>query len=180
MSTATRGKTTELQERTLQATQELRAALGLETITPTQAKLLTIALAEAATEEAKDNPAFVARIRSKLAELLPKPVEKKPNERKGSISAKEKSYSDLKLTPIKQVDAERLNPYGFPDPFVLLEAYGQAQLPLVLNRYSLSLLNKIAQDFQEKYPGTRPSDKRQKNAVVEYIVHQVLSQAQHY
>jgi hypothetical protein len=57
MSTATNDKPTAIQERAFAATRSLCEALGLAEVSQAQVKYLTIALAETATVEAKQNRA---------------------------------------------------------------------------------------------------------------------------
>jgi hypothetical protein len=183
MSIATRGNvtfdaTTHEEDRSVQATRLLCESLGV-TVPKSQMKYLTIALAETATEEVQHDPEFALRLKLRFESLLPRSIQRKGSQKreKNANPTKRSSSSKQKLVPIKQIDANRLNPYGVPDPYALLEAFGEEQLPLALKEYSLTLLNKIAADIQAKNPNTQPSNKRQKDAVVEYIVCHVVKQS---
>ncbi len=172
MSTDTHGNVKTEEDRVVHATRMLYEALGLS-VSKAQMKLLTIALAETSSEEIRHDPTFAARLKTRFESLLPPPIEKKAPAKK-SPPKKTDSQPKQKLIPVKHIEADRLNPYGIPDPAALLEAFGEAQLPLALNAYSLSLLSKIAAGIQKSNPASQPADRRQKGAVVDYIVQHVV------
>jgi hypothetical protein len=149
------------QERSSQATHALCEALGL-VVNPSELKYLTVALAQAATEEVAANGTLAARIRELYLSLLPqKTVASKR-------TSGPKSW-EVKLTPVGDMDESLIDPYGPPDPFGLQQLYGNDQLQLALERYTPARLRGAVAIVQERFPGTRPKSTSQA-AVIEYIV----------
>ncbi len=159
-----------------EATKKLCETLGLTSLKSTQLKFLTIALAEVAAEEASANPSFAEHIKSKFQELAPV-VGKKKSRSDPDYAPKKLIASKLEnngLVAINHIDISRLNPYADPDPFLLLEVYGDEQLPRALSQYSLAMLRRISGRFEKQQPGTKPKNKNLKDSIIEYIVGQVL------
>jgi hypothetical protein len=173
MSTAIRGNTPIEEDQAVMVTRLLCEALGL-TVPKTQLKYLTIALAETATEEIYHDPGFADRLKARFEGLRSKPPQKKGSHKNKAEHANQPEQPKRKLVLLNQIDPDRLNPYGIPDPVALLEAFGREQLPLALKEYSLSMLNRIAAEVQLHHPTTHPRNKRQKDAVIDYIVRYVV------
>jgi hypothetical protein len=159
-----------IQQRGTQATHDLCAALGLGAVSPTHLKYLSLALAEAALAEIAHNPAFADRVRAGYASLPPPRRSGTPKDG----DAKDRDAWKVRLTPIGQVDEALLDPYAPPNPFALQRLYGDAQLPLALDRYSLTALKESLALVRERYPGTAPR-KLTKPGIIEYIVERLVS-----
>ncbi len=152
---------TTLQERSSQATSVLCQALELGELSSANQKYLALALMQVATEEVSRNGSFAERVRSLYLSLVPQ----KTTGTKPTASA---SWQ-IKLTPVGTVDQSLLDPYGPPNPFALQQLYGDAQLPLALERYSPARLKEAAEIVQQRFPGTKPK-KNSKASIIEYIV----------
>jgi hypothetical protein len=125
-------------------------------------KLLTAALAEAAVEEAQHNVAFLRRVQILYDEHA---LAKRPASRRQSATKPRKE-----LIPVISADEigfdrdEKTSAYG------LQKLYGNAQLRDALDGYTLATLKEMAATVMERNPGTAPSSKRTKAAVIDYIV----------
>ena len=149
MSTVTKrtATVTEIAERTSKQ-------LGLPDV-----KRVGVALAEIAAQEAERNRAFAERIRMLYAGLAP------TRERKKMLTA-----FDVTLVPIKHVQGRELNPAEPLDPYFLFEVYGPAQLPTALSIFPVAKLKEGAAIVERRYPGTRPTNRGQKQALINYMV----------
>jgi hypothetical protein len=153
-------------ERSARATRQLCEALGLGTVKAKDLPLLTIALAEVATREAWDNVQFADRVRSAFRILeanRPKPgAHKKPS----TFEA---------LVAVGPVDLAKLRPNGTLDPYALHTALGSTQSRQVLNDLMLEELKQSAALVEQRNPGTAPTSRRAKKALVTYIMEHVTN-----
>jgi hypothetical protein len=172
MSSATTTDTVTIQERSAQATRELWAALDLGAFNPAHTKYLSVALAQAAAEEALKNANFAQRVRTLHQELVPAKASRRALVSDGPARSTAKGPQRVELIPISAVSEDDLNPYGPPNAFVLQRLYGNYQLRQALERYSLTALKDAFPLVQEHYPGTRPK-KITKPGIIDYIVEHV-------
>jgi hypothetical protein len=145
------------QERSVEATHALCEALGLSDL-----KVLSTALAEAATKEAKRNPGFVSLVRDTYRELesLKRPRKTAPRQRKPPPV----------LVPIGRVEGARIDVHASLDPYFLLQVYGSTQLRDALGEFSVEKLKEAAAVVEQRFPGTKPKNRRAKQPLVDYIV----------
>jgi hypothetical protein len=143
------------------ATAHLREVLGLDDL-----KLLSTALAEIVADEAARNPGFANRIRSVYQEL----VSLKATRPLRSPTTKP---ADVDLVPIGSVEHYKHDPYAPLDPNYLYQVYGAAQLRAALSRYSLATLKEASARIEEKNPGTKPTSRARKDAIIDYIVEHI-------
>lgn len=122
-------------------------------------KRVGIALAEIAAQEAERNRAFAERIRTLYDGLAP------ARERKKMLTA-----FDVKLVPIKHVQGRELNPADPLDPYFLFEVYGPAQLPTALSMFPVAKLKEGIAIVERRHPGTKPTNRGQKQALIDYMV----------
>ncbi len=132
-------------------------------------KTLAVALAEAAVEAVRSNSAFAEQVRTRYAVLS--------ESAKPRRSSTARVKPDIELVPIKHVGAREANPGAAPDPYFLLELYGADQLTLALGRYKVADLKLAVQVVQQRNPGTKPTNKSSRDALIEYIVLQVAATA---
>jgi hypothetical protein len=157
-----------LTDRSARATSELCEALGLKSIKKRdELSLLSLALAEVATREARADRAFAARIRSAYQELI--------NSRPPTPTKKTKKLDKLEeLVPTGPVDLSRLRPGGTIDPFALYQGYGESQTRNVLGGQGLDEITKSAAFVERHKPGTMPKGRKTKKLLVDYIMTQVM------
>jgi hypothetical protein len=181
MSTMISETAMSVQERSSEATGRLCEILGLGHVPTTKLKFLTVALAEAAVDEASNNDVFANKIRSAFESMVPAPAPKRqPKVAAGSTRTKHKPtklplMEDLE--PIGTVDESLLNPYAPPNPWALRTLYGDHQLRRALGGYSLTKLKQTAKTVQSKHPGTKPHNASDQTSLVDYIVEQVTSES---
>lgn len=160
MHTAVNAKPTTIQQRSAEATRVLREVLGLEDL-----KLLAAALAEVAADEAAHNHQFAQRIRETYHQIeemkrpTPKPVRR--------------NEPLAKLVPIVPPGEIRIDPHAPLDPYILIRLYGGHQLRAALDGYTLASLKEASATTQERNPGTKPTNKGRKDAIIDYIVEHV-------
>lgn len=152
-----------VQQRAVAATAQLKRSLGLDDL-----KLLSAAVAEAAAQEVVKNPEFSTRVRSIYAELASSPV------RQSRSRASQQPLSQL--VPLPGNEGMRFDPFAPLDPSLLLRLYGPQQLRTALNAYSLKALREATSAVQARYPDTKPTDRRTKDALVTYLVERLASQ----
>jgi|GEM_PF-6620436 len=171
-STLTKAEPTlDFQERSLVAIRSLYQALGMTALKPAEQKYLSTALVEIATDEIAHNSEFGKALIARLNELLPKKAEKAKPTRK---PAQQRNIDTVVLPqPIKYVPMSAFNPYQPPDPLLLQEGYGDENLPIVLETFTLRVLKQMASVVQEKIPGTKPRTVAKKEALVEFIISQL-------
>ncbi|SRR5579885_1391673 len=144
-------------QRTISATSELRKIYGFQDV-----KALSAAIAEAAVEESRSNPAFASRVRAIYAELNPKTPS--PRKKGGATSRQSK------VRPIAKVEGFIPDPFAPIDPYFYRRIYGDEQLPLALGELSLVTLKDIAKRLMVEHPGTKPASLAKKDVVIAYIV----------
>ncbi|MEO7002719.1 MAG: hypothetical protein ABI068_12990 [Ktedonobacterales bacterium] len=160
------------QERSVLATRRLCEALGLGVVKPNELRRLTIALAEAAADEAGHNSDFAKHIRV----LYERSASVKKSKVTEPSTRRKKMPEHPNLTPVGTFDESKFNPYGPLDPYILLQLYGIEQLPLALDGYSLTALKGAVSLVEQRNPGTKPKNCSKKDAVLEYIVQYVTGQ----
>lgn len=155
-------------QRSVEATRQLRTILGLGDL-----KLLATALAEVAAEEAAKNPRFATKIQDSYRELE-------------SLVTVEQTRAPTAARPRAQLVPIRTfpgwhDPLGPLDPYYLQRLYGDNQLALALDGYSLAKLKEAAAIVEQRFPGTKPKNRARKDSVTAYIVEKVTGSppAQH-
>jgi hypothetical protein len=151
-------------DRSANATRQLCDALKLETLKPKELKSLTVALAEAASEEVRHNQHFRERILSIFQEVSAASTSI------GRGAQKRSAPPRPNLTPIRHIDPKLFGPDKPLDPYLVRYAYGDDQLRPMLERFPASELKKAAAFVEERNPGTKPSSRTQKAALLNYIV----------
>ena len=152
-------KSQTVQQRSAEATRTLRALLGLNDL-----KLLSASIAEAAAEEIVRNERFSGRVRNIYAELESK---------QQTPTSHRRQTHDVELTPLPGAEHVRVDPFAPLDPFLLQRLYGSKQLRQALSVYSLSKLKEALSPVEERNPGTKPTNKGRKDAIIDYIVEHV-------
>jgi hypothetical protein len=164
MSTATSSKPVTQSQRIASAAEQIGTALGLD-----NHKLLGAILAEAAAQEARRNAAFAEHIREMyLAEAKP------TRQARSARQPKQPKLPKPELRPIKRVESHEINIAAALDPYYLYEVYGADQLPLALDEFTVTKLKEAVEAVQKRHPGTKPTNSRNKPAVIDYIVRYVV------
>jgi hypothetical protein len=169
MSAPVNTPATARQDRNVTATKRFCEVLGLPVLTAKELKHLTTALAEAATEEVRRNPAFGERIRAIFREVSE--VAAPPR----SSGAARGRQAKPKLVPLGLVDPGLFGPDKPVDPYVLHVLYGDAQLRLALSSYPAATLKKAAAIVEQNHSGTMPTGRSTKAALIDYIVQYVTA-----
>lgn len=154
-----------LQQRGSEATKNLRTTLQLP-VNLNDNTILGTALAEIATEESRNNPLFAAKVRERYAELLGQ----NGGTRKRSLGNKQFYESMPPLVPIRRIDGYVHDPFAPPDPHLLIQLYGKDQLSRALFDYTVDMLKQVASKIEQKHPGTKPSNRGKRDALIAYIV----------
>lgn len=164
--------TADAPDRSVIATRRLCDTLSLGTLKPKDLKALSVALAEAATEEAVHNDLFRQRILTTFGELTQSktPVAK-------SRGIKKQVAKKPRPVPIRQVDPTLLGPDKPLDPYLVQFAYGDDQVRAVLELFPVSELKKAAAIVERRQTGTSPTNRSQKGALIDYIVAQLTREA---
>lgn len=152
------------QQRIRSATQQLQELTGAN-----DAKLLSAAAAEAAAAEAAHNSAFRAAVRRIYDEL----VSQAPSSRTTG-SAQSPKAQPVDLVPLPGTEGARFDPFAPLDPYALLRLYGPQQLAAALSGYSAAALRRAATIVRQKHPQTKPTDARKVDALIGYIVEQLI------
>jgi hypothetical protein len=149
------------QQRAQLATAQLR-----ELIAADDAKLLTMAVLEAAAAEALRSAAFRAFVRQTYDELTAqRQSSTRPQRGRGQPSAD--------LVPLPGSEGARFDPFAPLDPYALLRLYGPQQLRAALSGYSSTTLRAAVTAVRQQYPGTRPEDARKQESLIDYLVQQL-------
>ncbi len=111
------------------------------------------------------NAAFRERILTIYRDLAPSP--KSASSRRVGGHAK---AAKPQLTPIRQVDPKLFGPDKPLDPYLVHYAYGDDQLRPALERFPGGELKKAAVLVEQRNPGTKPENRSQKAALINYIV----------
>jgi hypothetical protein len=153
-----------LQQRAVEATRNLRAALNLPSEVD-DTGILGTALAEQAAEESRRNPQFARGVRQRYEELAAlRGTTTKPAPKKRALPP---------LVPVGQMEpGERfhLDPFAPPDPRFLIRVYGIGQLDRALQDYTLNDLKQASAKIEATHPGTKPRTKASKQPIIDYIV----------
>lgn len=151
------------QERGAEATRTLREVFQLP-VTPSDATILGTALAEVAAEEGRHNPGFVRAVRSRYDELVGL---RGTSATRAAHGAREALPP---LVPLHRDPNHRIDTFAPPDPQFLTRVYGREQLGRALQEYTLDMLKRAAANVEAAHPGTRPTSRTRKDAVIAYIV----------
>jgi hypothetical protein len=157
---ATRAPRVSPKQQAVKATEQLRDVLRLPGIEG-DTNAFTTALAEVAANESRHNPRFAEAVRVRYQELTAQL--KAPGGR-----GKSPPLADL--VPIRRIEGYRADPFSPPDPQFLTQLYGLSQLPSALQYYRLETLKETATKIEREHPGTRPTSRSSKAAVIDYIV----------
>lgn len=146
------------------------AALGLSPVKPKNLKHLSVALAESVAEEVGRNPSLRQHIVTLYQELAnaSKPAMAPRASRRTSAPKPE-------LTPIRHVDPKLFGPDKPLDPYLVQYAYGNEQLVPVLERFPVSELKRAVAVVEQRNPGTKPTNRAQKAALISYITEYVTT-----
>jgi hypothetical protein len=159
-------------DRSAAASQRLCEVLALGALKPKELKHLATAVTEAASAEAAHNAAFRERILSAYNELKTAAAPKRTTSSRNGTS---KTKTPLAwLTPIHPVDPKQFGPDKLLDPYLIQYAYGDDVLRTILDGYSAARLKEAAAIVAERNPGTGPTNRSRKDALVEYIIQYVL------
>jgi hypothetical protein len=164
MSTALEKRLTATQRAT-QAAQQAAEFLELS-----DARAVAAALTEVALQGVRVDATFAARVRSLYGEIVTSGKSKRtptPTQRA------QRAAPDVELVPRRHIGTHDANPGAAPDPAYLLELYGPDQLPLALARYKLPDLKLAAELVQQRNPGTKPTNKGNRDALIAYIARYV-------
>jgi hypothetical protein len=115
---------------------------------------LRTALMEAAAERLATDPAFAARVRERYAV--------------GGQATAAKATGQI--VPIRPPTLDQYTPYGRFDPHQVMHEYGHAQFRAVLERSTMRDLKEATDFTQQRHPGTRPTSRASKAAMIDYIV----------
>ncbi|MBA2676876.1 MAG: hypothetical protein H0U76_00535 [Ktedonobacteraceae bacterium] len=164
MSTILIHETETAQVRATKATKQLCEALGLESLKPTELKLLAIALSESVSIEIAHNPALAAKIKELFLELKPTP---RIPQTKPKFHSPSEEMS--KLTRQRKVDNKKFNPYTTLDPTVIYEMVGRDQFTKALSTLPLATLKQMAAVIGGTSGSKRPGGKASKEQIIDYI-----------
>jgi hypothetical protein len=165
------GKAPTIAQRATEATARASRFLHLE-----DTKRLAAAIAEAAADELVRNHAFAELVRGRYGQLAPrKPVRTTPRTTTPRPKMTGVTLPDDDLIPIKRIEGQRITLAGPVDPYFLHEFYGAHQLRRALERHPLRKLQEASALVEERNPGTRPTKKTDKVAIVDYIVAHVTA-----
>jgi hypothetical protein len=131
----------------------------------TNSKRLGAALAAALVEEVQRSPSFVDRVRRLYADnaaVTGPATKREPQPRMPKTAL-------VDLVPIRHVPGFEFNPAAPMDPYLLHEAFGAHQLQTILEALPLAKLKESAAKVERRNPGTRPINRSQKTAFIEYI-----------
>lgn len=161
MTTATKAPT--LNQRAITATAHLREVLQLDDI-----KVLSVAVAEVAADEAENNARFAERIRAVYQELLASRKTQPLRQKRGNPD-----IATVPLIPIAGVSDDDIDPFAPLSAYRLLRTYGPHQLRQALSVYSMTTLKQALAEVLERNSGTKPQNRSRKDSVIDYIVEQV-------
>ena len=145
---------------TTTAARSLASALGLPDAARAGVAALLVAI-----EEVEQSSHFAARVRAAY-DLLP---EGKPTRRSTRGEDAVTKILSSTLTPIRHVEGHEINLAAPLDPYFLLEVYGAGQLRQALDLFPLTKLKEGLPAVMERHPGTKPSSKASKAAVIDYM-----------
>jgi hypothetical protein len=167
MPTAVKPKRLTVAQRTAEAMRVSADYLHLE-----DQKRAAAAVAEAAAEAVQRNRGFAARVQALYEDMAPpSPSPRQPAARTGGKTGAKvvNVAADVELIPIKYIPGYEADSSAPPDPYLLLEMYGRAQLPLAIGRYDTPDLQQAVKLVKARNPKTQPSG-RSWQALVDYII----------
>lgn len=173
MPTAVKPKRVTVAQRTAEATRVSAEYLHFE-----DQKRAAAALAEAAAEAVQRDRAFAARVQALYDDMAPPPppAPRQPRQPAGQTGGRARGGAkvakvapDINLIPIKYIPGYEADSSAPPDPYLLLEMYGPAQLPLAIGRYDKPDLQQAVKLVKARNPKTRPTGASWQ-ALVDYIV----------
>lgn len=172
MSAPSESVTADAVDRNAAATHHLCDVLALGVLKPKERKHLATAVMEAAFAEAAHNAAFRDRILAIYNELKAVAAPKRTTSTRGGTT---KTKTPLAwLTPIHPVDPKQFGPDKLLDPYLIQYAYGDDVLRTILDGYSANRLKEAAAIVAERNPGTNPTNRSRKDALIEYIIRYVV------
>lgn len=152
-----------LQQRGAEATRSLREALQLPGDV-SDTTILGTAVAEVAARESRRNTEFASQVRKVYDELA-------AMKRSRTVRTGDRKQDLPPLVPIRtDLGFRKIDPFAPPDPRWLIQVYGTHQLARALHDYSLDDLKRTADSIQIQHPGTKPTSRASKQAVIAYIV----------
>jgi hypothetical protein len=132
-------------------------------------KLLGTALAEIVAEESRRNSPFAQAVRQRYQELVTL---------RGSVKGRRRTKQEP-LPPLiprpetfGNVPHYRLDPYAPPNLQNIILVYGRHQLARALYDYSVDALKRAATMYEAKHPGTKPTNRGQRDPLIAYVVEQ--------
>ena len=181
MSRGTNIQTTEIQERSSQATKRLYQALGYESLKSADLKYVALALAEVAADEILINPDFANKIKRILDSVFPKKdskesrsIAKKQEPANSPIQKTSKKRSPIdSLIPLKSIDMRIINPYASPDPYLLYDVFGREQLEIALKEFTLPTLREMTASIEAKHVDGPKPNKSKKDSMIQFILDMV-------
>ena len=166
-TTSTKARTRSAVKTTTVA-RSLASALGLP-----DAGRAGIAALLVAAEEVERSSHFAARVRAAY-DLLPASKPTRGSTRGENTVAKILTST---LTPVRHVEGREINLAAPLDPYFLLEVYGADQLRQALELFPLTKLKEGLPAVMERHPGTKPTSRSSKAAVIDYLVRRVAERA---
>ena len=139
---------------------QIASTLGVE-----DTSKLNLALLLTAADEVDRNSAFAARVRNRY-QLLPN------SQAKSTLRANRELP---RLTLLKHVEGFTFNAADTPNPYLINEAFGIKQLRELLDYLPLFKVKEASAIVEQRNPGTKPTNKSKKDAVIEYIVRYVAN-----
>lgn len=166
MSTAVQTRAQTLKERGADATRRLREVLLLAPDL-TDTTVLGTALAEYIVEKSQSDPHIAQELRSRYDDLAAQ------SGRGAKRTSIQKETLPSPLVPVGHAQpGERftIDPFAPPDPQFLIRVYGRDQLAQALEPYMVDMLKQTAASIEREHPETKPTNRGQKKALIDYIV----------
>ncbi|HEX6799755.1 MAG TPA: hypothetical protein VF116_18745 [Ktedonobacterales bacterium] len=155
-----------VQQRGAEATRRLREALRLPADV-NDTTILGTAVAEVAARESLRNPHFAAQVRTAYDELAA--MKRRPGANRRPSVRQEHELPPL--IPIRRIEGPlHIDPFKAPDPERLAYIYGKNQLARALQGLRVDTLKEMAAKIEQRYPGTKPTNRGHSNALIAYIV----------
>lgn len=151
------------QQRGTEATRQLREVFNLPA-TRSDATILATAVAEVAAEEGRRNASFASAVSKRYNELV---ALYKP-------SAARTKCQKQELPPLVAIRHDttfrEIDPFKPPDLQYLIHFFGVHQLARALQDYAPPQLKVTAARIEAEHPGTKPTNRGQKQPLIDYIV----------
>ncbi len=155
-----------LRERGAAAIENLGATLQLPE-TALDSTILATALAEIAADECRRNSEFARAVRTRYDEIAAL-----RSAGAGGSRARGSRIPVSELVPIGNIPGWQSDPFSPPNPHILIQVYGRAQLARALDEYTVEALKQTAATYEAKFPGTKPTNRGQRAPLIAYIVAQ--------